>query len=224
MRRECVPRRARSQTLVNGTRFVYSRAAMTTDLPEQLQLDRRTDLPRDLAFLLEAYPRAEWDGHPNNGQWCQFWLARHKMFRDIGAGLTDACEKLDAGQVDGTTFHDWFMPRASFYLGELDTHHKVEEYHYFPLLARADPRMETGVALLEGDHHVIHDRLRVVYDAILALDGAIREGQGDIRLLAPKLRDDIALLDTGLRRHLDDEEDLVVPLILDRTEDGLGMH
>ncbi len=204
--------------------FVYPRAAMATDLPEHLQLDRRTDLPAELAFLLDTYPRADWDGHPNKGQWCQFWLARHKMFRDVGAGLIDACEKLHAGQVDGATFHDWFMSRASFYLGELDTHHKVEEYHYFPLLSQADPRMEKGVALLEGDHHMIHDRLRVVYDAIIALDGAIREGQGDIGTLAPKLRDDIALLDKGLRRHLDDEEDLVVPLILDRTENGLGMH
>ncbi|MBO6783591.1 MAG: hemerythrin domain-containing protein [Alphaproteobacteria bacterium] len=197
---------------------------MASELPEHLQLDARTAVPAELAFLRSEYPRESWDGHPNNGQWCQFWLARHTMFRDFGAGLTDACEKLDAGQVDGPAFHDWFMPRASFYLGELDTHHKVEEYHYFPLLARADPRMETGVALLEGDHHVIHDRLRLVYDGVVALEEAIRKGEGDIATLAPKLRDDLVLLDASLRRHLDDEEDLVVPLILDRGEAGLGMH
>jgi hypothetical protein len=27
----------------------------------------------------------------------------------------------------------------------------------------------------------------------------------------------------GLMRHLADEEDLIIPLILDRTEDGIGI-
>jgi len=116
------------------------------------------------------------------------------------------------------------MPRASFFLGELDTHHKVEEYHYFPLLSRADPRMEKGVALLEGDHEVIHELLRGTYDTIVALDAAIQDRPDDVLRLVPRMRDDLAGLDKGLKRHLDDEEDLVVPLILDRTEDGLGMH
>jgi len=31
------------------------------------------------------------------------------------------------------------------------------------------------------------------------------------------------LLLRQLRRHLDDEEDLIIPLILDRTEAGLGV-
>lgn len=197
---------------------------MTSELPDSLALDRRDVLPDGFAFLLDNYPRESWEGHPNNGQWCQFWLARHKMFRDFGAGLIDACEKLDAGQVDAPTFHDWFMPRASFYLGELDTHHKVEEYHYFPLLGRADPRMEKGVTLLESDHHVIHDGLRTTYDAVVALEEAVRAADGDVAGCTPLLRDTLARLDANLRRHLDDEEDLVVPLILDRSESGLGMH
>ena len=204
--------------------FVYPRAVMTGELPENLALQARTALPDGFAFLLEAFPRETWEGHPNNGQWCQFWLARHKMFRDFGTALTDACEKLDAGQVEAPTFHDWFMPRASFFLGELDTHHKVEEYHYFPLLGRADPRMVKGVELLEADHHVIHDALRSTYDAIVSLEVAIREAEGDVAGLVPRLRDELSTLDTNLCRHLDDEEDLVVPLILDRSETGLGVH
>ncbi len=197
---------------------------MTGKIPENLQLQARTALPEGFAFLLKAFPRETWEGHPNNGQWCQFWLARHMMFRDFGTALTDACEKLDAEQVDAPTFHDWFMPRASFFLGELDTHHKVEEYHYFPLLGRADPRMVKGVELLEADHHVIHDALRSTYDAIVAMEVAIREDGGDVVGLVPRLLDELALLDTILCRHLDDEEDLIVPLILDRSEAGLGVH
>jgi len=196
---------------------------MTNAVPTELALDARTALPADYAFLLPAHPRSTWESHPNNGQWCQFWLARHTMFREFGEGLRDACEKLEFAQVDPQGFHDWFMPRASFFLGELDTHHKVEEYHYFPLLARADARMEKGIALLEGDHTTIHDRLRGAYDTIVALDAAIRDKPDEVMGLVPRMRDDLERLDKGLQRHLDDEEDLVVPIILDRTEAGLGM-
>jgi len=204
--------------------LVYLRLTMIDTVPAELILDRRTALPEDYAFLLKAHPRPTWEGHPNNGQWCQFWLARHTMFREFGEGLTDACEKLEAGQVEPQGFHEWFMPRVSFFLGELDTHHKVEEYHYFPLLSQADPRMEKGVALLEGDHEVIHDLLRGAYDTIIALDAAIQEKPDDVMGLVPRMGDDLAALDKGLKRHLDDEEDLVVPLILDRSEAALGMH
>lgn len=197
---------------------------MTENIPAELALDRRTALPEDYAFLLMEHPRPTWEGHPNNGQWCQFWLARHKMFRDFGEGLTDACQKLSDGQVDPKGFHEWFMPRASFFLGELDTHHKVEEYHYFPLLSQADPRMVKGIALLEGDHHVIHELLRGAYDTIVDLDRTIQEKPDAALELVARMRDDLAALDKGLCHHLDDEEDVIVPLILDRSEADLGMH
>ncbi len=204
--------------------LVYLRPIMTETIPDKLSLDRRTALPKDYAFLLKTHPRSTWYEHPNNGQWCQFWLARHNMFREFGEGLTDSCEKLEAGQVEAEGFHEWFMPRASFFLGELDTHHKIEEYHYFPLLIRADARIGKGIDLLENDHHVIHDLLRGAYDTIVALDAAIQEKQCDIMGLVPRMRANLAALDAGLRRHLDDEEDLIVPLILQRSEDDLGMH
>ena len=59
-----------------------------------LSLNTRTSLPDGYAFLLAAYPRPVWAEHPNNGQWCQFWLQRHQMFRDYSAALTDACERI----------------------------------------------------------------------------------------------------------------------------------
>lgn len=210
-------------TIVAGFPLVYPGQTMTGTVPTELTLDARVALPEDYAFLLTDNPRPSWDGHPNNGEWCQFWLARHAMFREFGEGLTDACEKLANAQVEPQGFHDWFMPRASFFLGELDTHHKVEEYHYFPLLAQADPRMEKGIALLEGDHTVIHDLLRGAYDTIVALDAAIQDKPDDVIGLLPRMRDDLEKLDKGLQRHLNDEEDLVVPLILDRSEATLGM-
>lgn len=190
---------------------------------ETLSLITRTALPDGFAFLLADFPRTVWEGHPNNGQWCQFWLQRHQMFRDYSAALTDACEQLSDGKIEAQAFHEWFVPRVNFYLGEIDTHHKVEEHHYFPALAQADVKMERGIALLEGDHRVVHDRLIAAYEAVVALDAAIREVSGDVASAAPTARDGIAGLGDVLDRHLNDEEDIIVPLILDRTEPVLGI-
>ena len=188
-----------------------------------LSLKTRTALPAGLAFLLDAYPREVWEGHPNRGQWCEFWLQRHQMFRDFSTALADACGQLADGRVEAAAFHEWFVPRVNFYLGEIDTHHKVEEYHYFPVLAQADPKMARGIELLEGDHRVVHDLLHAAHGAVVALDAAIRETPADIVSTAPSARDGIAALGDGLGRHLDDEEDLIVPLILDRSEPALGI-
>lgn len=190
---------------------------------EALSLTTRTALPDGYAFLLAEYPRPVWEGHPNNGQWCQFWLQRHQMFRDYSAALTDACEQLADGKIEAPAFHEWFVPRVNFYFGEIDTHHKVEEYHYFPALAQADAKMARGIELLEGDHRVVHDRLMAAYEAVVALDAAIRETPGDVASAAPAARDGIAALGASLARHLDDEEDIIVPLILDRSEPVLGI-
>ncbi|MGB0571745.1 MAG: hemerythrin domain-containing protein [Alphaproteobacteria bacterium] len=191
--------------------------------PEDLSLTVRTALPEGFAFLLAEYPRPVWEGHPNNGQWCQFWLQRHQMFRDYSVALTDACEQLADGKIEAAAFHEWFVPRVNFYFGEIDTHHKVEEYHYFPALAQAEAQMARGIELLEGDHRVVHDRLMAAHGAVVALDGAIRETPADIASAAPAARDGIAALGSGLGRHLEDEEDIIVPLILDRSEPVLGI-
>ena len=191
--------------------------------PETLSLSTRTALPEGFAFLLAEFPRAVWEGHPNNGQWCQFWLQRHQMFREYATALTDACEQLADGKIEAQAFHEWFVPRVNFHFGEIDSHHKVEEHHYFPALAQADEKMRRGIDLLESDHRVVHDLLHGAYGSIVALDAAIREAPADIASAAPTARDGIAALGDGLGHHLNDEEDIIVPLILDRTEPVLGI-
>lgn len=190
---------------------------------ESSSLLTRAALPKGFAFLLADYPRAVWEGHPNNGQWCGFWLKRHQMFRDFSAALADACAQLADDKVEVQAFHEWFVPRVNFYFGEIDTHHKVEEYQYFPVLARADAQMARGIELLEGDHQTVHDLLRAAHQLVIALDRAIREAPTEIAASAPRAHDGLTALGTGLVRHLNDEEDIIVPLILDRSELVLGI-
>ena len=115
------------------------------------------------------------------------------------------------------------MPRLQFLLSQLGVHHQIEDYHYFPIFRAADERLARGFNVLEQDHHAIHADMGRTADTANALLRAL-VGQSDT---LKRCSDDYAAasgaLLNGLIRHLDDEEDLIVPLILDRGEEALGV-
>jgi hemerythrin-like domain-containing protein len=189
----------------------------------ELSLAIRDGLPDDLLALRAKHPREVWPGHANLGEWTQFWLSRHRIFRDLDVMLSDACGKLQGGEVGIGDFTPWFLPRLEYLLGHLDLHHKIEEFHIFPAFARAEPALERGFALLESDHeeiHVLTDAMQAAA-ALLGQAGAMdadrthRAGDAVANSLAPLLR--------GLDAHLNDEEDLIVPIVLERTEPAIGL-
>ncbi|MEO0683062.1 MAG: hemerythrin domain-containing protein, partial [Pseudomonadota bacterium] len=115
-----------------------------------------------------------------------------------------------------------FARVATFFLQELTTHHHVEDSHYFPLLVRAEPRLARGFEILDRDHHAIHaalDRFRARADDGLRALGA---AGADPRTPLGALERDLASLEALLDRHLWDEEELVIPVMLDRGEDALA--
>lgn len=188
-----------------------------------LSLAIRSGLPDDLLGLRSKFPREAWPGHANLGEWTQFWLSRHRMFRDLDAMLSDACDKLQGGEIGIGEFTPWFLPRLEFLLGHLDLHHKIEEFHIFPAFARAEPMLERGFVLLESDHQEIHALTDAMQSAAAQLsnagdmhaDQARRAGDAVVDSLSPLLR--------GLNAHLNDEEDLIVPIVLERTEGAIGL-
>lgn len=190
-------------------------------VPEALDLDHRRGWPEELAYLLKRYPREIWREHENLGQMARFWLARHGMFRDLGGALTEGMSRFRDGKLDYAAFSHWFAPRLQFFLGELDGHHQIEDRHYFPVFAAAEAKLARGFDVLEGDHEIIHDDLYVVSDTAITL---LRAGEGDaLRRAADAYVDANDRLIRRLLRHLEDEEDLIVPLILDRGEQALGV-
>ena len=96
----------------------------------------------------------------------------------------------------------------------LHGHHHWEDHSFFPELLRADERFEAGLDTLESDH--------------LALDHILgqltRQGNRVVKLMqldeaqayeeAGALHGVGALISAFLERHLSDEEDLAVPLLL----------
>ncbi len=190
---------------------------------DALALARRNGWPEDLCVLIERYPREHWDGHANLGEWVPFWLSRHAMFRELAGALETIAGRFRAGALAPADFPDLFVPRLRFLLEQLNVHHQIEDYHYFPLLRAADVRLARGFDVLEGDHHAIHADMAATADAANALLRALAGDADALRRRGDAYADASGRLLGGLIRHLDDEEDLIVPLVLDRSEAALGI-
>jgi hypothetical protein len=188
---------------------------MTAD---PLSLAARHGLPADLRWLVERHPRPTWAD--SLGELGRFWLARHAMFRETQALLLDETRTFVAGRTDPARFGPRFGRVAGFLLGELDSHHGIEDHHYFPRLARIEPRLQRGFELLDADHHALHEAL----DSLAGAANAVLRGlRGDCaRDDAGRAADGLDALGRLLDRHLSDEEDIVAPLLIAHGERGLG--
>lgn len=186
-------------------------------------LATRAGLPEDLRWLADRYPREDWQAHDNVHGMASMWLQRHAMFRELGGMLTDGIGNYREGRLDARGFADWFAPRLNYFLGNLDGHHNVEDHHYFPVFAKAEQRLKRGFEILDADHHLIHEALERNAETANAFLRALAESQDKQRFAADAYADENARLVAMLARHLDDEEDLIIPLILDRGDRGLGI-
>lgn len=194
-----------------------------TDIAPELLLGRRDRLPVDLRYLLERYPREEWQDHANLGGMAQFWLQRHDMFRELGGMLTRSVSEYREGQLEAQQFAQFFVPRLQFFLQQLHGHHQIEDLHYFPVFIGAETGLRRGFDLLDSDHHVIHDALERNAHGANDFLGKLQEGRDAARFAADSYAKDTEDLVAMLLRHLEDEEDLIVPVILDRGEASLGL-
>ena len=192
------------------------------DSTSPLWLPHRTaKLPPDISYLREKYPRESWDEHRNFGQTAQFWLQMHDMFRELGGMLKAATADFREQDSDPEQFQRFLAPRLGYFLNHLQGHHEIEDNSYFPLFRSADKRLIVGFDLLENDHEVIHEKLIASAETGQALIEALHSEGSAARFAADAYAQNADLLLDWLLRHLDDEEDLVVPAILEHSEQAL---
>lgn len=175
---------------------------------------RTEGMPADMRVLLADYPRDDWSAHPGFRDKTQHWLQAHQMFRRVSDLLvTETQSYLDRAKAP-----EEYAARLSHYGGglvqSLHGHHGWEDHSYFPELSAADPRFDAGLAILEADHKVLDgvlDRFARAANRVIQLvqldEAQARTEAGDVLAGADTIK---ALLD----RHLADEEDLAVPIIL----------
>jgi hypothetical protein len=136
---------------------------------DKLALAQRSGLPAEWLALLQRHPRDLWPDNPRLGMTAQFWLDRHQAFRQLGQALQDSIEALRAGRSAPEDFQAGFVPRLRLFLGELNGHHQVEDFHYFPVFRQAAPELAPGFELLDRDHQTLHAGLLATAEAANAL-------------------------------------------------------
>lgn len=181
---------------------------------QQTYTMRQTDMPDEMRFLLDSYPRATWDAHPGFRDKTRHWLEAHQMFRRVAERVrldTEAVLNKDIALGD-------YAGRLSYFGGalvaNLHGHHSWEDRSYFPELSAADPRFDAGLELLEKDHadlDVVLDALTRTANRVIQLT-TLDEAQA--RDEAPAVLSAATAIDALLDRHLGDEEELAVPIIL----------
>lgn len=175
-------------------------------------LGQRSGLPAALQILLQDYPRDLWQGHGAFDGLTRFWMERHLGFRDLLGTLTaDTRAYLDRS-LEGPSHARRLARLGNMLVDGLHGHHGVEDAHYFPMLAGLEPRLARGFDLLDADHQALDGHLHGLTQAANAHLGALGQGagQGEAGALLATLETFATFLD----RHLTDEEDLVVPVIL----------
>jgi len=190
---------------------------------EALALARRSGWPDDLRVLIARFPREQWQDHANLGEMARFWLSRHDMFRELAATIRTVETQFRDGVLSPAEFPRHFVPRLQFLLSQLDLHHQIEDLHYFPIFRAADARLTRGFDVLEGDHHAIHADMEQTATTANALLAALASEPQALQRRGDDYATASGALLKGLIRHLDDEEDLIVPLILERGEQALGV-
>ncbi len=184
--------------------------------PLSLDIDQRTGWPDELKVLLGRYPRATW--YESRSPTARFWLEKHDSFRREARDLEAAADDFRAARSAPRDFAIWVAPRLQNFIAHLHGHHQIEDYHYFPAFRAAEPRLARGFETLGRDHETLSADIADVVGAVNALIAAVREEAAleAQRQAGQRYADASLRLCARLLRHLDDEEDLIIPVMLDR--------
>lgn len=188
--------------------------------PADFNINDRAALPDALRVLLEDYPREAWTADPGYSDLIRFWLERHVMFRRILDVVTNELEDTLNDQMTPQIFAAHLARYGQFFIKELHMHHMIEDQQYFPKLKTMDDRLGWGFDLLDRDHHAIDDHLNgFAADAkeLLQTIGSGVDARQVLEAFQGRLTGTHRLLD----RHLTDEEDLIVPVILKYAPSGV---
>ncbi|WP_323777697.1 hemerythrin domain-containing protein [Leisingera sp.] len=190
-------------------------------MDDVLKLGTRQGLPEDLRFLLHKHPRKGWKAQSALAGTAAFWLANHDVFRagtyKIYEDLLSLCESGETNYDSGPALRR----HIGSLIGGLEGHHNVEDHHYFPMFQSAEPRLARGFEILDGDHRLIHDALgelaATTHKSLERLGRTEGVMTSDQRFALDELVTVVKHTAPLLRQHLGDEEEIVIPLLLERA-------
>lgn len=173
----------------------------------------RQGLPEAVRSRLIALPRHEWREHENYLISNARPLQRNhnslkRQARHYHAGLAQVLnlrESAGAG-MDGLAE---VVRTGKSLLRNLHSHHGFEDSSVFPVLRRAHPRLSAGFDILEQDHEVLEASLKALASTLRGF--AEKKPATRVIAAAHAQADTLTRL---LHRHMDDEEDIIMPIYL----------
>jgi len=143
------------------------------------------------------------------------------MFRRLLELLeTDNDAMLDKA-LDPKTYGGRISRFGGMLVNQLHGHHQIEDLHYFPVLSGLEPKLDRGFGILDKDHQAMDgllNRFTVSANGVLQAIG----GGGEWTDPTAAFAGEVTAFGRMLRRHLEDEEDLIVPVILKNGAAGLA--
>ncbi len=176
-------------------------------------LHTRQVLPADIPLLRDAPDRADWRTHPGFSDLVAYWLDRHALFRQLNEAIIGATRDHAQKALDPAPFAQQLSRQGALLLGELQTHHHVEDHHYFPMMVRLEPTLQRGFTLLDQDHTAFDASLHSFADQANEIIAAIGDDR-HVTYRTEAFADWLIGFGTGLTRHLEDEEDIIIPVLL----------
>jgi len=186
----------------------------------EYSLETRTGLPDGLRVLLDTYPRARWRSDPGSGPLSAFWLQMHLSFREMLAAMTADAAALADGRADPQKTGRRLGQTGGRFLEHLHGHHGIEDQHYFPVMTRIERRLAKGFDLLDADHQALDLHLAGFAGLANTLLRPLSQGKA-AKGEAAAFHAGLIRLNRFLDRHLTDEEDLIIPVLLHHGEGRL---
>ena len=167
--------------------------------------------------MLERHPRATWSSRETPA--IEFWLGVHNGFRRDTVALTALGQDFLDRRLRASELAVIAGARLRDLVALLRGHHEVEDDHYFPILRESHPDLGKGFDLLARDHVTLAQDVRAALAALGELTASAQAPSGATpdaaQLAGGRFVSHSERLYRGLLRHLDDEEDLVIPVLID---------
>ena len=107
---------------------------------------------------------------------------------------------------------------SGFFLQQLHGHHTIEDQHFFPKLSKLDARLDRAFEILDSDHEELHfyiNQFGEITNLVLMNCRDKDQGRDNIN----HMFENHVNFEKFLHRHLMDEEEIIVPLILEYDPD-----
>jgi hypothetical protein len=180
--------------------------------------DLQRQWPAERDVLLKRHPREGWASRGSHD--VAFWLEVHRRFRHECAVIEGLAHDYRQQRLPLRDLAIVVAPRLSGLVTDLHGHHQVEDFHYFPVFRRLAPQLMGGIDVLEHDHAELQQDSLAARGALRELRAALAGGDANAGATAALAAQQFVTATTRLclriGRHLNDEEDLVVPLLLER--------